>query len=101
MAANFYISKLLDRYGKLLSEKQYRILDGYYNNDLSLSEIAENEGITRQGVSDFVKRSEAQLLEYEQKLRLCEIETALKNAAEGFKNGQLELSALLEIIEKL
>ena len=101
MAANLYVSELLDRYGILLSEKQFRILDGYYNNDLSLSEIAENEGITRQGVSDFVKRSEAQLLEYEQKLRLCEIETALKNAAEGFKNGQLELSALLEIIEKL
>ena len=68
MAANFYVSELLDRYGALLSDKQYRILDGYYNNDLSLSEIAENEGITRQGVSDFVKRGEAQLTEFEEKL---------------------------------
>ncbi len=101
MAANFYISGLLDRYGALLSEKQFRILDGYYNNDLSLSEIAENEGITRQGVSDFVKRSEAQLLEYEQKLHLCENITALKTAAESVKSGREQATVLLEIIEKL
>ena len=72
MAANLHISALLDLYGAILPEKQQRILDGYYNNDLSLSEIAENEGITRQGVSDFVKRSEAQLLEFEEKLGLVE-----------------------------
>ena len=45
MAANVYISQLLDLYGAILSEKQFRILDRYYNEDLSLSEIAENEGI--------------------------------------------------------
>lgn len=96
MAANFYVSQLLDRYGALLSEKQYRILDGYYNNDLSLSEIAENEGITRQGVSDFVKRSEAQLIEFEEKLALVSMAKALKDAA-----ANDDISEILNIIDKL
>ena len=96
MAANLYISELLDRYGELLSEKQYRILDGYYNNDLSLSEIAENEGITRQGVSDFVKRSEAQLFEFEEKLGLCKTAAALKNAA-----AKSDINEILNLIDKL
>lgn len=96
MAANLYVSELLDRYGTLLSEKQYRILDGYYNNDLSLSEIAENEGITRQGVGDFVKRSEAQLLEFEEKLGLLKTTSALKNAA-----SNNNITEILSIIEKL
>lgn len=96
MAANVYISELLDRYGALLSEKQQRILDGYYNNDLSLSEIAENEGITRQGVSDFVKRSEAQLLEFEEKLGLSKTASALKDAAS--KN---DIDEIFKIIDKL
>ena len=96
MAANFYVSELLDRYGALLSDKQYRILDGYYNNDLSLSEIAENEGITRQGVSDFVKRGEAQLTEFEEKLGLIGTLKALKSAAAN--NNTKEI---LNIIDKL
>ena len=45
----------------LLTEKQQSAIDQYYNQDLSLAEIAENEGITRQGVRDAVKRAEAQL----------------------------------------
>ena len=96
MAANFYVSELLDRYGVLLSDKQFRILDGYYNNDLSLSEIAENEGITRQGVSDFVKRGEAQLTEFEEKLGLIGTVKALKSAAAN--NNTKEI---LNIIDKL
>lgn len=96
MAANLYVSELLDRYGNLLTEKQQRILDGYYNNDLSLSEIAENEGITRQGVGDFVKRSEAQLFEFEQKLGLCKLTAALKSAA-----AQKDFNEILGLIDKL
>lgn len=55
-------------YGKLLTEKQYEVLDDYYNNDLSLSEIAENLDITRQAVRDNIKKGENKLLEYEEKL---------------------------------
>jgi hypothetical protein len=62
------ISILLETYGNLLTEKQYNLLDDYYNSDLSLSEIAENEGITRQAVRDNLKKGENRLFEYEEKL---------------------------------
>ena len=68
MEKNVKISILLDIYGKLLTEKQYKLLDDYYNNDLSLSEIAENENITRQAVRDNLKKGEKNLLEFEEKL---------------------------------
>jgi hypothetical protein len=62
------ISILLETYKSLLTEKQSQMLDDYYNNDLSLSEIAENEGITRQAVRDNLKKGESKLFEYEEKL---------------------------------
>ena len=62
------ISILLEIYGKLLTEKQYQYIDYYYNEDLSLSEIAENENITRQAVRDLIKKGERKLFEYEEKL---------------------------------
>ena len=68
MEKNVKISIMLDIYGKMLTEKQYSLLDDYYNNDLSLSEIAENENITRQAVRDNLKKGENNLFEYEEKL---------------------------------
>jgi len=62
------ISILCDLYGKLLTDKQFDFLDDYYNNDLSLSEIAENNDITRQAVRDIIKKGENKLFEYEEKL---------------------------------
>ena len=62
------ISVLLDHYGAMLTDKQREVIDLYYNDDLSLAEIADQAGITRQGVRDNIKRGEAQLLEMEQKL---------------------------------
>ena len=62
------ISVLLDHYGAMLTDKQREVIDLHYNDDLSLAEIAEQEGITRQGVRDNIKRGEAQLLEMEEKL---------------------------------
>ena len=62
------ISILCEIYGKLLTEKQLNILDNYYNLDYSLSEIAENEGITRQAVRDIIKKGEDKLFEFEEKL---------------------------------
>ena len=63
MAKDLGITILLDFYGDMLTEKQRDFLGYYYNDDLSLSEIAENEGITRQGVRDSIKRAEAQLFD--------------------------------------
>ena len=62
------ISMLWQIYGKLLTEKQNEYIDYYYNEDLSLSEIAENDGITRQAVRDIIKKGERKLFEYEEKL---------------------------------
>lgn len=71
MAKNLEISLLFDFYGDMLTDKQRDVVELYYNDDLSLSEIAENEGITRQGVRDSIKRAEAQLLEMEDRLGLA------------------------------
>ena len=62
------VSILCQIYGKLLTEKQFEFIDDYYNNDLSLSEIAENNNITRQAVRDVIKKGENKLFEYEEKL---------------------------------
>lgn len=62
------MSLLLDFYGEMLSARQRQLCEYYYNDDLSLSEIAENTGITRQGVSDGIKKSEKILLQAEENL---------------------------------
>lgn len=71
------VSILCQIYGKLLTEKQFNFIDDYYNNDLSLSEIADNYGITRQAARDNIKKGENKLFEYEEKLGI--MKTTLKN----------------------
>ena len=70
MEKNVKVSMLMNIYGKLLTEKQYEVLDNYYNSDLSLSEIAENLSITRQAVRDNRKKGENKLFEFEEKLEI-------------------------------
>ncbi len=70
MEKNVRISLLLDIYGKLLTDKQFQMLDDYYNNDLSLAEVAENAGITRQAVRDNLLKGEKNLEGYENNLEL-------------------------------
>lgn len=72
MEKNVKVSMLCEIYGKVLTEKQFEILTDYYNNDLSLSEIAENNGITRQAVRDIIKKGENKLFELEEKLSFME-----------------------------
>ncbi len=69
---NLQISVLLDYYSQMLTDKQRDVIDLYYNEDLSLSEIAEHEKITRQGVRDSIKRGEQTLFEMEEKFHLAE-----------------------------
>ena len=64
------IGILFDFYGKLLSKSQYQIIEFYYIHDLSLGEIAEELGISRQDVYDTLKRAENKLYEYEETLGL-------------------------------
>lgn len=68
MEKKIEISMLCELYGRLLTEKQLEFLNDYYNNDYSLSEIAENNNITRQAVRDIIKKGEKKLFEYEEKL---------------------------------
>ena len=72
MEKKIKISMLCEIYGKLLTEKQLEILNDYYNNDLSLTEIAENNNITRQAVLDNIKKGENKLFEFEEKLSFME-----------------------------
>ena len=88
MAKNFeQINILLDFYGSMLTERQRSFLEYYYEDDLSLAEIAENEGITRQGVRDAIKRAEAQLFDMEDRLglakRFAEVQKGLSEIEEA------------------
>lgn len=69
---NLRVSVLLDYYAPMLTDKQKDVIDLYYNEDLSLSEIAEHESITRQGVRDSIKRGEQTLFDMEEKFHLAE-----------------------------
>ena len=68
MAKDFEMGYLLDFYGEVLTPKQREMLNQYYNDDLSLSEIGENFGITRQGARDAIKHGETTLKELEAKV---------------------------------
>ena len=72
------LALLLDYYGDLLSEHRREIMEMYYCEDLSLAEIAENTGITRQGVRESLKKSEADLRMFDEKLHLVERIDALQ-----------------------
>ena len=68
MAKDLEMGYLLDFYGEVLTQKQREMLRQYYNDDLSLSEIGENFGITRQGARDAIKHGETTLKEPEEKV---------------------------------
>ncbi len=70
MAKDLNVSILMDFYGQLLSERQLDMMNMYYNQDLSLAEIAAETEISRQGVRDAIKRGEKRLSEFEEKLGL-------------------------------
>ena len=85
------ISLLMDFYGPLLTQKQNEIMQWYYNDDLSLSEIAELNKTSRQAIHDLIKRCYKQLLSYESKLNLLQKsisrEKEIINFLEHLKNN--------------
>ncbi len=88
-------SMLLDFYGELLTERQRSCYDLHINEDLSLSEIAEQSGISRQGVWDNIRRAEQALREIEEKTGLVRRFTALR---QGLGAAERHLAALEESI---
>lgn len=92
MANNVEITILLDFYGDMLTAKQRDFINLYYNDDLSLAEIAENEGITRQGVRDAIKRAEGQLNEMESRLGFVKKWNGIKTTLGDIINCAEEIS---------
>lgn len=88
---NLEVGLLLDFYGELLPESRRTAAELYYNEDLSLAEIAEESGITRQGVRDTVSKAKKQVIEYESKLGL----------AGKFRAVEETLSDIVPRLEKL
>ena len=109
MEKNVEVSILCQLYGNLLTNKQYEFLNDYYNNDLSLSEIAENNNITRQAVRDIIKKGEKKLFEYEEKLLFMKrtlnqekkIEKVLEELTKIQKDySDKQIASVLESIKK-
>ena len=98
-----FISIYNDYYGSLLTEYQRRLVDGYYNLDMSLSELAEENNISPQGVRDALKRAEKQLIGYEEKLGLAKKTEAIKNIIQDVmqdcpSDKQEKLSKVVDIL---
>ncbi len=87
---------LLDYYGELLTEKQKTCFDLYYNQDLSLGEIAEEAGISRQGVHDSLARAEASLLAMEEKIGCVARAGRQQNALDAICRAARKLAEIPE-----
>lgn len=110
---NMKIAYLLDFYGDALDEHTRSIMRAYYNDDLSLAEIALDEGISRQGVRHLIKKGEESLNFFEEKFALvkshddialaceliCEVEKSVSNN-ENLKDEAQKLRRAIEIITK-
>ena len=101
---NLRVIKLIDCYGKLLTDKQYEIMTNYYFDNLSLSEIGDNYCISRQAVSDCLNKSIKILENFEDKLQIIslheEITEKVKTISNSLTNDNL-LSKLGEILDLL
>lgn len=110
MDKKVYLSMLLDYYGKLLTEKQRIIINLWLNEDLTLGEISQELGISRQGVHDFVKKAEEQLNYFEERLGLVknfiikkektlELQKIAQHISEKYKNDS-DIYRLLTLIQE-
>lgn len=112
MNKNMEFSYLLDFYGGALTEKQRNVMEQYYNEDLSLAEIAEQLSISRQGVRDSIKHGEATLLQLEEAVgavarhralagQIEEMELLAKRLKYGSEEGNLTDQQLRRISERM
>ena len=115
-AKNLLLPCLYDIYGPLLTDRKRELLDYYYEEDYSLSEISELTGISRQGIRDSIKKSEAELIELEERLHLYEKRTCAaaamgeadrlvtdllsRDCPDELKDALVSLKARLSVIEE-
>jgi predicted DNA-binding protein YlxM (UPF0122 family) len=99
MEKDFVLTELFDIYGCLLTDRQKELFAGYYLYDLSLAEIAEPEGKTRQNVYEQVKKVKQKLIAYEKLLHIKEKNDCLKNLAQNIEAQNPQISKkITEII---
>ena len=93
---NFEIIELFEIYGELLTKRQQQIMREYFEYDLSLSEIADNEGISRSAVQDTIKKSKSQLEKFEKILRIQKKNQEINKIIEDKKLSKEEMIKLLK-----
>lgn len=99
---NLMVGSLNEVYGEFLSDKQRRIVSAYYDEDLSLAEIAENEDITRQAVLDSIKRASDKLSNLEEKYGYLKTFLTLKELSAKVKSGdKTALDEMLKIVDNI
>ena len=91
---NVYYSILLDIYGNLLTEKQYHCINRYYNLDLSLAEIAEDDNISRQAVRDNIKKAEEKLDFFEKEIQKYSVFLKKEKILNSLEDSLIKLSKL-------
>ncbi len=96
--SDLFYNELYSEYSALLSKTQREIFDMYFGMDLSLGEIAEIKGVSRQSVSDAVTKAKKQLVSFEEKLRLCSKKKSIYRLIGGL-NGENE--TIKKEIEKI
>lgn len=102
------ISVLNDAYNQLLTERQKDIVDLYYNQDLSLGEIAQEFNISRQAVYDMLKRTEKSLYQYEKKLNIVKLTQAKRERVSqiidklmDLENELISISSSKELLDQV
>lgn len=98
---NLTVGYLLDFYGELLPERKRSVLELYYNEDYSLAEIADDIGISRQGVRNIVKKAESELFFYEEKLGLAQKLLRVEQTADALCRLAQDASLPQEIREEI
>ena len=98
---NLELGYLLDFYGELLPERKRAVMDMYYNEDLSLAEIAAEIGISRQGARDIIKKCEEELFFFEEKLGLAQKLKKVSRQATDLMTLSSELNISKEFQDKL
>ena len=103
MPKDLSVVLLLDYYGALLPLKQRELVEYYYCDDLSLSEIADNEDITRQGARDSIVRAVARLREFEAALKFVEKSERSKALLKAYKESHSneDLEKLIQYIDEM